>query len=340
MSQITPINNHQNRVRLSEAVPLAAPFSAFVFPTTYCNFHCVYCAHSMGAAAMREKYGLEECHMDMDTFGRVAEQLREFSNRLKLLSLTGQGEPMLNKNLPEMVRLAKEAGIADRIEIISNGSLLTPALSDALLDAGLDALRISLQGLNAEKYKEVCGVKLDFERFLDNLRYFYGRRGSCELLVKVMDVALADGEEERFYQLFDNLSDRMFVEHCRPVYDGVDFTESLKNETADRYGNAHAHRKVCPLCFFQLAVFPNGDVAPCDAIYMPVRLGNVHTETLREMFTGELLRSFQRRQLRGERERMDKCSVCCAPDDVANPMDELDGAAARLLARLEEWQTV
>ena len=337
MSEISPINNHLNRVKLSEAVPLATPFSVFVFPTTYCNFKCVYCAHSMSSRQMKEKYDLSEEHMSLDTYRKVIAQLQQFPQKLKLLSLTGQGEPMLNKNLPEMVHIAKKANVAERIEIISNGSLLTPDTSDALISAGLDGLRISLQGLDSEKYEEVCKFKINFNVFYENLTYFFKHRKSCNLFVKIMDVTLKDNDAEKFYRMFDGISDRMFIEICRPVYDGVQFTdnEHMKKTIVDRYGNNHSPRKVCPLCFFMLSVFPNGDVEPCDAIYKPIVLGNIHTETLQQMFLGEKLREFQLEQLKGNRNQNSKCAVCCAPDDVSHPLDVLDDSAEIIFNRMK-----
>ena len=96
-------------------------------------------------------------------------------------------------------------------------------------------------------------------------------------------------------------------------------------------------RDVIPLCFFMLSVFPNGDVEPCDAIYKPVILGNIHTETLSDMFAGEKLHQFQLMQLRGERCKHPLCSVCCAPDDVSHPLDVLDDSAAEVAARIGGW---
>lgn len=137
--------------------------------------------------------------------------------------------------------------------------------------------------------------------------YFFQRKQHCDLFAKIMDISLAQGERDRFYHLFDVISDRMYIECCRPVYDGVAFTENMKTEVMDRYGNEHSPRKVCPLCFFQLAVFPNGDVAPCDAIYMPKKLGNVHSSTLKQMFHRDALTQFQRLHLLGLRDSVAGC---------------------------------
>jgi len=75
----------------------------------------------------------------------------------------GQGEPLINKDIPVMVKMAKDAEIAERVEIISNGSLLDKTMSDRLIEAGLDTLRISLQGLNSKKYKDICGANINFD---------------------------------------------------------------------------------------------------------------------------------------------------------------------------------
>ena len=334
MAEIKPVNN-LNRIKLSEVVPLEVPFSAYVFPTTFCNFKCVYCAHSLGHEKMREKYDFEPQTMTLNTYTKIIEQFKEFPRPLKLLSLTGQGEPLINKSLPEMIRLAKEAGVADRIEIISNASLLTNEKTIALVDAGLDCLRVSLQGITAQKYKEMCGWDMNYDMFLSELTFFYEYgRGKCEFFLKVMDVSLNAEDENTFYSIFDNISDRMYIEKCRNAYEGVKFTENMREETLGRWGNVHDPFAICPLSFFQVGIFPDGDVVPCDTIYKPIVLGNVHSETLKSMYSGEKLYKFQIEQLKNKRYKNSKCAVCTAPDDVSLPIDRLDDAVNEIFSRM------
>lgn len=332
VSEIKPIYG-TDRIKLAEVLPLSTPYSAFVFPTTYCNFKCIYCAHSLGHKAMKEKYNFEPEHMSMDTYKKIIKQLKEFPNKLKMLSLTGQGEPLLNPNIALMVKLAKEAGIAERVEFITNASLLDKNVADALIDAGLDTIRISLQGLSASKYKEICGAKLDFEIFMENIRYFYKHKKNTNLFVKIMDVSLTNGEEEKFYKLFGDCTDRMYIEKMLPAYDGVELTKDM-NVEYDRYGRVNKKRKVCPLPFYMFGIFPNGDVEPCDTIYKPTVLGNVHQDTLLAMWKGDKLKEFWKMQLNGDRYNNSRCANCCAPDDVAHPEDCLDEVATVLLSRL------
>ncbi|BBB90414.1 MAG TPA: radical SAM protein [Methylomusa anaerophila] len=332
-SEIKPICGLE-RVKLANAVPLNSPFTLFVFPTTHCNFKCVYCGHSLGQAKMKEKYDFAAQNMPMNTYQNIIVQAKEFPNRLKMISLTGHGEPLMNKNLCRMIELAKKANIAERVEIITNASLLTRDTSKALIDAGLDTIRISLQGLSSAKYMNVCGYSLDFEEFIANICYFYKNKKKCNVYVKVMDVALETGEDEKFYTLFADISDRMYIEQCRPVYDGVNYTGSAAGVTADRYGRVHHPRKICPLPFFMLGIFPDGDVEPCDTIYKPVVIGNVNEDTLYNIWNSRKLRNFQIMQLSKQRNNNPKCAVCCAPDDVSHQEDVLDEAADHLLRRL------
>lgn len=331
-SEIKPICG-LDRVRLADVLPLSAPFTLFVFPTTFCNFRCVYCGHSLGAQEMKKRYDFENRTMEMETYRRVLAQAGEFDRKLRLLSLTGQGEPLLNPNLPQMVALAKKSGIAQRVEIITNASLLTRETASALIESGLDCIRISLQGLSAEKYREICRFDLDFDRFVDNIRWFYAHKKQCQVFVKILDIALDRGEEEKFYGIFGDITDRMYVEHCKPVYSGVEYGDTRAG--SDRYGRSHEKREVCPLCFYMLAVFPDGTIVPCDSIYKPVALGNVNEEdhALVRAWNGTALREFQILQLRGKRAENAKCRLCCAPDDVSHPEDVLDDDAGRLLAK-------
>lgn len=332
-SEIKPICG-LDRVKLSEVIPLSTPFTLFIFPTTFCNFKCNYCGHSLGMKEMKERYGFKPQNMSMVTLKVLIEQAKQFPEKFKMISLTGHGEPLMNKELSSMVELVRKANISERIEIITNASLLTKETTLALVDAGLDTIRISLQGLSSKKYKEVCRYDIDFDEFIDNIRYFYKNKKQCNVFVKVLDTALEEGESEKFYNLFSDISDRMYIEKCRPVYDGVNYSENIF-KTMDRYGRAHNKREVCPLPFFMLGVFPNGDVEPCDTIYKPIVLGNIHNDTLLNMWRGDKLREFQMLQLNKERNKNNRCAVCCAPDDVSHPEDELDQMAKDIIKRFK-----
>lgn len=334
MSEVKPFSGVDGRVKLADAVPLPAPFTLNLFPSNRCNFRCAYCAQSRGAEALARDYGMRGELMSLETLERVIAQSQGFPRAYKLVSFMGHGEPLCHRELPRMVRMVKEAGIAERVDIITNASLLTPRTAEALVDAGLDVLRVSLQGITTESYRRTCGVPVPFDRMLSQLRYFYGIRGRCKLFVKTMDVTLGPGEEALFYDTFGDCTDRMFIDKVKPVYSGVSYTEEERDLSDDRYGRRHTQCGVCAQPFYMLSVWPNGDAAPCDAIYRASPLGNVHSGDLVEMWNGEALRTFRKLQLALGRYRHPACSQCCAPDDVQQESDYLDGDRLRILERL------
>ena len=336
-SEIKPLGGLE-RVKLAQVVPLDTPFTLYIFPTTFCNFKCIYCAHSQPSEELLPQYGFVKENMKMETLDNILKQLKQFPQKLKVISLTGHGEPMLHKQLPEMIRKVKEANVAERVEIISNGSLLTHELADKIIDAGLDILRISVQGLSAKKYMEVCGWHLNYEEYINNLAYYYNhKKEGQQLFVKIIDVALEENQEEVFYNTYRNISDRMYIEFCQKVYSGVELTQNMEFHSTNRYGDTYPIQQVCPMSFFTLGIYPNGDMIPCDVIYKPVILGNVNKNTIYDMWYGEKLYEFRMNQLKNGRFTNPECARCVTPDDILRPEDILDHDRESIMVRMVEW---
>jgi radical SAM protein with 4Fe4S-binding SPASM domain len=335
MSEIKPSSGVNDRVKLADVLPLKTPFTLNIFPTNICNFKCNYCAQSLGSKWLYKEYNFKKETMSYDILKLVMEQAKYFDNKFKLVSMMGHGEPLVNPRLPEMINLVKQADIAERIDIITNASLLTKQKSRELIDAGLDVIRISLQGITSEKYKSISKIKLNYDEFIDNISYFYTlSRNKCKVFVKVLDVSLDYGEEEQFYKKFDKITDRMFVEKVKPVYDGVAYKENVEEVRTDRYGNIHEKRYVCPQPLYMLSIWPSGDVAPCDAIYKANYLGNVKDSILIDMWNSISLKNFRIMQLKKLRLQHAECKRCCAPDDVSHIEDILDDTSNDIIKRL------
>lgn len=324
-----------DRVCLNQVVPLDMPFTINMSVSTICNFKCSYCYHCLPKHKL-DAIGFRRELMDWDVFLKAASQIAEFPRPLKTLFLFGWGEPLCNKQLPRMVEHLKKMNIAEQISFITNGVLLDKSTSRALIDAGLDIMRISLQGITAEKYLETCGVRINFEEFLDNIRFFYNNKKQCQLFVKVVDISLNEGDEDTFYSIFEDISDRMFVEKIVPGAQGVEYPEEVKarkNTTiTDTWGNSHKERMVCPLCFYTLNILPDGDVYPCScAIEDPAGLGNIHRAKLTDIWNGEKHRDFLLMHLRKKRGQNPACGPCINPNTSAKIEDDLDNNAEQII---------
>ncbi len=76
------------------------------------------------------------------------------------ISFTG-GEPVLRKDLPELISHAKALGM--RVNLISNGTMIDKKKADELVAAGLDSVQISIEGVDAETHDHLVGKQGAFD---------------------------------------------------------------------------------------------------------------------------------------------------------------------------------
>jgi radical SAM protein with 4Fe4S-binding SPASM domain len=281
-----------------------------------------------------EEAGVRLQKMSFNTCKKAIDDLTEFPHPLKALIFAGHGEPLTHPELPSMVTYAKEKNVAERIEIVTNASLLTPALSDALIQAGVDRMRISLQGLNARKYKEVAKVDIDFEAFLENIAYFYNVKKHTEVHIKIIDVALEEDEKE-FYHLFSPMSDQTTIEHMVPLVQDVNYSKLGKEFSFSKEGHRVQNFQVCAQPCYMLVLEPSGRIVPCCSTKVPCVLGDVNKQSLKEIWNTAGRRKFLALQLK-DRTCNATCASCEIPAYGLQPGDYLDDHIHELLPFYKE----
>jgi MoaA/NifB/PqqE/SkfB family radical SAM enzyme len=136
------------------------PVCVYLETTNRCNLLCTTCPRT---------YAELEPPADMSwaLFTSIVDQIPNLERAV----LHGVGEPMLVKNLPKMVRYLKDRGTY--VLFNTNGTVLNDRNGRALIDAGLDELRVSLDASNAESFLAIRGADF-FHRILRNVRRFRG----------------------------------------------------------------------------------------------------------------------------------------------------------------------
>ncbi len=107
-----------------------------------CNYKCQMCPQSLG----REKEFLKK--LPFDLFEKVVDDGMQYG--LQTVTLHGSGEPTLNKDFPRYVQSVKDRGL--QCISFTNGKKLTEKLSNELIAAGIDILRLSCIGYDLETY--------------------------------------------------------------------------------------------------------------------------------------------------------------------------------------------
>ena len=319
------------RTILAEVLPLATPLVVQMFPIYACNFTCEYCFH---AVPRKERGFVSDWPiMKVDLYKKCIDELARFDEPLKVLRFVGMGEPLLHKNIAEMVAYAVSRNVALRVELLTNGSLLTRQMSDRLIAAGLSRLVVSLQGISKDKYRRISKVEIDFENFVANIGYFYRQKTGTHVYIKIVDYALDETDtEQKFYEIFGNLCDSIAIENAVPIMPGVDYEKVLKTSggNATQFGLPLSSIQVCPQPFFTMQINPDGKVVPCYQISYPAIMGDANHQTLQEIWNGDAYRSLRRAMLNGRSTANDVCAGCNFIQFRLFPEDDLQEAAERL----------
>jgi MoaA/NifB/PqqE/SkfB family radical SAM enzyme len=161
------------------------PRSLYLETTSRCNSLCETCILTFGGREPTKDLGWEE-------FRRVVDQFPALDRVL----LHGIGEPLLNRDLPRMIRHLKTRGAT--VAFNSNAITLSPAIARRLIEAGLDELRVSLDSSSRATYARVRGVDA-FDRVVANLERLAAIKSERALshpLVSLWFTALKDNIDE------------------------------------------------------------------------------------------------------------------------------------------------
>lgn len=321
-----------SRNQLGEKIPLLSPFSLHIFPSFYCNFKCNYCLHALSNEKLKAKNFKRE-FMDFQTYKKCIDDAKQFNDKLKAIIFAGHGEPLMHPEIADMVAYAEKSNITERTEIVTNGALLTHELSDKLIMAGLKRLRISIQGVDRERYLDTCGKDVNFEQLIDNIRYFYNHKNVTEVYVKIIDIALrSDDEKKKFEQLFAPISDIAAIEYAIPFVKELDYSKLGDLSGRCKQGN-FKHSKICSMPFYMMVLYPNGDIAPCCSTDVPCFFGNVLEQSLSDIWNSDIRRKFLLEQLNGVM-NIPVCNQCCIPAFGLQQGDYLDDYAEKLKSKI------
>ncbi len=111
--------------------------------------------------------------MEMPLFQKIVDECATLG--ITHVRVHNYGEPFLDKQLVEKVRYAKSKGIAE-VGMISNGSLITETLARGMVDAGLDAINISVDAAGKDVF-ESTRLNLNYDDVIQNIETLVRVRG-------------------------------------------------------------------------------------------------------------------------------------------------------------------
>ncbi|MEW6263510.1 MAG: radical SAM protein [Thermodesulfobacteriota bacterium] len=121
--------------------PRDFPFWINIEATNLCQLDCLFCSRQLATGP--------RSLMKEEVLDRIVAEVAEHPGAA--IRVAGWGEPLLHPRFAEFVRRIKAGGVP--LKVYTNGLLLTEEIMTAFIEAGLDELQFSMQGLTPAQYE-------------------------------------------------------------------------------------------------------------------------------------------------------------------------------------------
>jgi MoaA/NifB/PqqE/SkfB family radical SAM enzyme len=268
-----------------------------------CNSRCVFCGHHdkiMTGTMTRELYE------------KIIDECNELG--IKTIFFGVYGEFLTDKFMFERIEYLKKYGM--KYGFITNASLLTPEITDKLLELGsLTIINFSVNGFSKEVYeKTMVGLKRDTT--YKNILYFLEqmeKRGVSELEVVITAVRTKLNKKDlkslyRFWRKKKGVSTIIPIELMDRM--GKEYEGELGALGA--MDNKHNWLAPCKYVWEAIRVYYDGKVSTCckEDDERKFLIGDLTQQTLKEILDGEQLKNLRQCHLSGNRKNHPVCGQC------------------------------
>ena len=325
-----------NRIKLIDSIPLNLPLCISIEPTNICNFKCLMCWQSTDEYRKAGNFGF----MDMKLFYKVIDDIKslcdKFGGKIKLMKLYSGGEPLLHKNITEMVHAIKTANICNELEITSNVSLLTEEMAKSFVDDGLDYFRASIYSVVPKEQLRITQSKVLPDEIHDRLGVLYKYRneqGKKRPFICAKTFYTNDEEQNLFKNMYADVSDEQIIEFpwnipsleekaLDKLYGGNEQGKQAENNYLD--ASNYKVRKACRYPFTHITIRSNGDAVVCCTDWSRDTLfGNVNEQSIYELWNSKKLYNFRVMMIKTKGVNHPICSTCEMPYNFC-PEDDID----------------
>ena len=270
--------------------------------TNICNLECTFCARTH---LVKDGRFRDAKNMDMGLYKKIideAVELGTYSINLNLLN-----EPLINPNLVEMIKYAKQKGIID-VHFHSHGGLLTEKKANELLESGLDKLLISIDTPSKEKYEKIR-VLSKFDDVVTNLKRFKELRDERKLLNPLIKSNFIQFRDITKDEIERNIEFGLSLSDCVGLQEFVDPTFTIGKDK--KYSEDYKSSFVCQQPFTRLSIIEDGRVSPCCLDHQTeMIIGDLTSQTILEVWNSEKMKEFRTIQKNGRFFEVSTCKNC------------------------------
>ena len=269
------------------------PLYLAIESTNNCNLSCLFCQRTKRINAGNYRVvGI----MQSKLYRKIIDEISELG--VYSIKLNKDGEPLMNPNIVEFVRYAKEKGIME-VMFNTNAMRLNEKMSEGLIKAKLDKILISFDSPYREKYNRLRAGS-DYDLVLKNIRKLKelkDKLGSVKPIIRINMIKMnntANEEIEKFNKLFQDVADILAIQ---------DYSDFVKD--------GEAKNLVCQELWQRLVVFWDGKVLPCCGdFFEEYILGDANTDSIKNIWLGKKLNVLREIHKKGKSNKIPMCKRC------------------------------
>ena len=274
-------------------------------PVNICQNNCIYCQMRL----MDRKTG----QIDLALVEKLAIEASRFGSAVRL---GGYGEPLIHKQIVELVEILKKHNV--QTTIFTNGNLLTEEMVKAFCDFGLDELVFSGSGVTPEIHNEIR-KKSD---------YAHDFKEKIEMSYKIREEANKKWPYFRIYTNVFNYEDELYkkevdnyVEYFLKYVDKIDIDLTNMNRVREldevkpylESQVVDTTYKPCVTLYHKWLVHWNGDIFMCDIPYDKTEeylIGNILDDNIEDLYFNEKVELMREKTSRLEHAELPLCNKC------------------------------
>lgn len=303
------------------------PVEILIKTTLNCNHACPRCPHGMGLTPRGKAYD-----MKFETLKKI---LDEGSLKgLQSVVFTG-GEPTLHPEFINFIAYADSKKFQD-ISVITNGSLLSDKIIDAILDHGVTRINISFDSITPSTYKRVRGVD-DYAKVIRNIDRLIEKReakGSQLPLLSLSFVLSEDNADELdgfikmwhekadggikiypYKDVYKILNDDFYSEYGTVENKPSDFKKnSLPTTLSHALPIMEKYSIKCTIPWYRAHLGINGEIQACTTLgfcdHKEMIMGNIHKMSFEEAWKSDKWTKLREITIKGQYGKHPVCSIC------------------------------
>ena len=288
------------------------PIHLDIETTSYCNLECVMCPRTILSKEGVDYLPGNDTEIPMDLYKKIIDESAE--NGLSSIKLQYLGEPLGDSKIVARIKYAKEKGILD-VMINTNATLLTEEMSYKILDAGLDDIFFSVDSIDPKTFNKIR-IGADYHQVVENIKNFMKivkEENYKHVQTRVAMVVFPNTKPEEI---------EAYKNFWLPIVGAVGYDEWVNQSSGHGDYSDYNPNFVCAMPFQRLFIMYNGLVTPCCIdVRREYALGDVHEQTLKEIWHSEKLNYLRDAHIKGRYRDINSCRKC------SHPFTKTDGKA-------------